>query len=437
MHPDERRVGVGLVRRLLEAQFPAWARRPLEPVASTGTDNALFRLGDDLVVRLPRIGWAVDGTRREQDWLPRLAPRLPVEVPAVVGRGRPGAGYPWPWSVCRWIEGENPDPDRLGPPVALARALGRFVAALGAVEPEGGPPGRRGEPLAERHRATVDALAGCTDDEVDRPAVAAAWTRALEAGRWTAPGRWTHGDLAPGNLLVRHGRLAAVIDFGLAGLGDPACDLAVAWNLLPARSRPAFRAAAGCDADAWARGRGWALSVSLVQLPYYRQRNPALAASARRTVAAVLGDPGTDDRPGAGGEEVAALLEAAAGWARSHPDVRAVALVGSYARGRPAPGSDVDLVVLVDDPARFAPGAAWVPEALGRPARPVRTARWGPVLERRVVLESGLEVEFGFAPVSWAAVDPVDPGTAAVVAGGLRPVHDPDGHLARLLAAAG
>lgn len=289
MHADELHTDATLVRRLLAAQFPQWAALPVERIPSSGTDNALYRLGGDMVVRLPRIHWAVAGVDREQEWLPRVAPFLPVPVPVPLARGEPAEGFPWPWSVCPWLAGENPVVDRIRDARSLATDLAQFVAALQRIDSAGGPAAGRGVPLAMRDEPTRTALAALRG-AVDSEGVTAAWDAALQTPAWSGPPVWVHGDLAPGNLLLDGGRLTGVIDFGGLGVGDPACDLMVAWNLLPADARRAFRAESGVDDATWTRGRGWALSVALIQLPYYRDTNAALAASARHVIREVLAD---------------------------------------------------------------------------------------------------------------------------------------------------
>jgi aminoglycoside phosphotransferase (APT) family kinase protein len=288
MHADEVVLDVGLVRRLLAGQFPHWADLPLRPVRSSGTDNALFRLGDDLVVRLPRIGWAVTDVEAEQRRLRSLAPHLPLPIPEPLAAGEPGAGYPWPWSVYRWLPGEEARADRLADPVGTAEALAAFVAALHGVEVVDPPSGGgRGGPLAGRDAATRAAIAAL-DGEIDTGAVTAAWEEALAAPAWDGPPVWVHGDLAPGNLLLRDGRLSAVLDFGALNAGDPAVDLLVAWNLFSGESRERYRATLDVDDATWARGRGWALSVGLIVLPYYRDTNPALVAQSWTAIREVL-----------------------------------------------------------------------------------------------------------------------------------------------------
>jgi aminoglycoside phosphotransferase (APT) family kinase protein len=287
MHADEADIDLGLVRRLVAGRFPAWADLPVEPVVSSGTDNAMFRLGDDLAVRLPRIAGAARNVDLERTWVPRLAPHLPVAVPAPVGVGEPTVEYPYPWTVCPWLPGANPTVDNVG--LELAHDLADFVTALRKVDPAGAPASSRGVPLATRDAPTRAAIAA-SEGLVDTAAVAALWADALRIPPWDGPPTWAHADLSPGNLLVRAGRLTAVIDWGVAGVGDPTVDLIVAWNLLPASARPAFRAALGVDDDTWRRGRGWALSISIIQLPYYQHTNPVLAANSRHVIAEILAD---------------------------------------------------------------------------------------------------------------------------------------------------
>lgn len=289
MHADEIHTDAHLVARLLAGQFPHWAHLPIQPVASAGTDNALYRLGDDMVVRLPRIHWAVENLNKEYQWLPRLAPLLPVAIPLPLARGAPAEGYPWHWSIYRWLDGENPTIDHHGDSRQLAVDLASFITALQRIDPMGGPPASRSEPLATRDEATRAAIEALRE-AVDTDAVTAAWEAALEVPPWTGAPVWVHADLAPGNVLLVGQRLGAVIDFSLVGLGDPACDLPVAWNLLPEGARDLFRATLHVDDATWARGRGWALSIALIQLPYYRDTNPALAASSRHVIREVLTD---------------------------------------------------------------------------------------------------------------------------------------------------
>jgi aminoglycoside phosphotransferase (APT) family kinase protein len=287
MHADEVDIDLGLVRRLVAGQFPAWAGLPVEPVSSSGTDNAMFRLGDELVVRLPRIAGAAGNVDLERTWVPRLAPHLPVAVPAPVGVGESTDEYPYPWTVCPWLPGTNPAVDDTRP--ELAHDLAAFVTALRTVDPTSAPKCGRGMPLATRDAPTRAAIAA-SDGLVDTAAVTAIWADALRIPPWDGPPAWAHADLSPGNLLVRDGRLVAVIDWGAAGVGDPTVDLIVGWNLLSASARAAFRAALEVDDDTWRRGRAWALSISIIQLPYYQHTNPALADNSRHVLGEILAD---------------------------------------------------------------------------------------------------------------------------------------------------
>jgi aminoglycoside phosphotransferase (APT) family kinase protein len=294
MHADEADIDVSLVDRLLAAQFPQWAGLPTAPVHSAGTDNTLYRLGEDMVVRLPRILGATGQVEKEHRWLPTLAPLLPLAIPVPIAKGMPAEGYPWHWSVYRWLEGEAATIERIGDPRRAATELGRFVAALQRIDPKGGPtPGEhnsfRGVPLSMRDtdtRAAIAALHGT----VDADAVTAAWEAALQVPAWNGPAVWLHGDLQSGNLLAQHGRLSAVLDFGCLGVGDPACDVMVAWMYLSADTRDAFRAALSVDDATWARGRGWALSFGLIALPYYQDTNPVLVGIARHAIDEAVAD---------------------------------------------------------------------------------------------------------------------------------------------------
>lgn len=293
MHTNEADTDAALVGRLLAAQFPQWAGLPLSPVESAGTDNALYRLGDTQAVRLPRIGWAVDQVEKEHRWLPRLAPSLPLTIPVPLAMGAPGEGYPWNWSIYRWLSGENLTLDRIADPRQTARDLARFLTALQQIDTAGGPSAAehtlRGVPLATRDGATREAIVAL-GDMIDKGAVMDVWEAALAAQDWNRMPVWFHGDLLPGNLLFDQGRLTAVIDFGGLGVGDPAPDLMIAWGLFSGESRDVFREALALDDASWARGRGHALSQALIFIPYYLQTNPVGVAQAWRAIDAILAD---------------------------------------------------------------------------------------------------------------------------------------------------
>jgi aminoglycoside phosphotransferase (APT) family kinase protein len=291
--PPDGRAGIdaALVRRLVAAQFPQWGDRPVRPVEADGWDNRTYRLGEDLSVRLPTAAGYVAAVDKEDRWLPVLAPHLPFPVPVPVGRGEPGEGYPHPWSVRRWLPGETADRHRVADLEQLSTDVARFLLALQAVDAAGGPVAGahsfwRGASPAhydDETRASLETLRG----QVDVPRVRAVWQAALDA----PPEHrrvWFHGDIATGNLLVRDGRLCAVIDFGTSGVGDPACDLVLAWTFLEGTSREAFRRAVDQPEPTWARARGWALWKALITLA--DTDDPAVAAANRHVVEEVLAD---------------------------------------------------------------------------------------------------------------------------------------------------
>jgi len=293
MHADEVEVDPQLVRRLLTAQLPAWADLPLEPVEPRGTDNALYRLGDDMVVRLPRRARTVMTLEKELAWLPGIAPFLPLAVPTPLATGAPTDEFAWTWAVYSWLDGENATPARLADARQTALDLAGFVAALQRIDTTGAPgPGEhnffRGESL-ERRDAGVRASIETLGDELDVAAVTELWEAALDARVWDRPGVWIHGDLDSRNLLADAGRLCAVIDWGSLGVGDPACDVMVAWKVLTAEGRNAFRTALSIDDATWERGRGWALSQVLGALSYYTpETNEVLVREAERWLVEVL-----------------------------------------------------------------------------------------------------------------------------------------------------
>jgi aminoglycoside phosphotransferase (APT) family kinase protein len=293
MHADEVDTDAALVGRLLAEQFPHWADLPIEPVRPFGTDNALYRLGDDMVVRLPRRERTSGTLEKERLWLPRLAPLLPLAVPVPLAEGLPAEGYPLPWSVYGWLTGENATIERITDRSQLATDLAQFVAALQRIDPTGGPaPGEhnffRGVPLGMRDEGTRAAIASLSG-RIDAGAVTVAWDEALQAPEWERPPVWIHGDLDARNLLVEEGRLSGVIDWGGLGVGDPACDVMIAWKVLSADTRDIFRTALSVDEATWARSRGWALSQALIALSYYTlETNPVLVREAHRWLAEVL-----------------------------------------------------------------------------------------------------------------------------------------------------
>lgn len=308
MHPDEPDVDEVLVAGLLADQMPDLVGGPdgspreLRRVAELGTDHVIFRLGSDLSVRLPKVAWADGQGARELDLLPRLAPLVPAAVPVPVALGSPGRGYPFRWYVAPWIEGDRPrtdDPDGLAD---LAVELARFVTALQRCDTTGAPtprPGRRGGPLADADgptRSAAERLRGSLDPgtgrsvEVDH--LLEIWDDGVRSPSWAQAPVWVHGDPSDGNLVVRDGRLAGVIDWSGLASGDPAVELMCAWSTFDRRSRAVLQDHLGPDDATWRRGRAWAVSAALQALPYYRDTNPDIVERSWRTIRELRTDTG-------------------------------------------------------------------------------------------------------------------------------------------------
>jgi aminoglycoside phosphotransferase (APT) family kinase protein len=293
--PQRVTVDADQVRWLVLDQFPRWSGLPVRPVSRGGWDNWTFHLGDRMSVRLPSAAEYALAVGKEQCWLPVLAPRLPLPIPVPLAEGRPGADYPFPWSVYPWLDGEPASADRIADPVRFAADLAEFLAALQSVDTGGAPrPGKhnwfRGGTLRTYDEAARRALAKL-DGQVDADLAREIWKIALDA-HWDGVESWFHGDVAPGNLLLDDGELAAVIDFGTCGAGDPACDTAIAWTLLTADGRRVFRERLSIDEATWARGRGWALWKTLVTCAQTWGRADREAADARRVLGEIFSEYG-------------------------------------------------------------------------------------------------------------------------------------------------
>jgi aminoglycoside phosphotransferase (APT) family kinase protein len=282
-----------LVCRLIAEQFPQWAQLPVRPVEIDGWDNASFRLGDDKSVRLPSHEAYAAAVDKEHRWLPVLASQLPLPIPRPLGKGRPGCGFPRPWSVYQWLPGAPATFERIDDLRQFAGDLAAFLRALYRVDPTGGPSGGehnfwRGNSLTfwdAETRASIETLA----DEFDPARTSAVWEAAL-AAPWDGTAVWVHGDVAPGNLLVENGQLSAVIDFGTSAVGDPACDTAMAWTFFAGESQRAFKDALGFDEGTYARGRGWALWKSMKVLIGARATDPEDADYTRTVIGEILAD---------------------------------------------------------------------------------------------------------------------------------------------------
>ncbi|GAA5113377.1 aminoglycoside phosphotransferase family protein [Pseudonocardia adelaidensis] len=290
MSADQPSVSVATVRELLDQQFPHWADRPITEGPGAGAGNALFRLGDDLVVRLPLHRGSAAAVDIELTWLPWLASQLPLAVPVPVAAGAPGDVFPRPWAVFRWLHGSGLDTCEAVDLVDVAVRLGQFVAALRNIEVTGAPVSLRPHPLqGDDSELRSDIRALSAEGVVDEALATAVWDSALAAPSHHLPS-WIHGDLFPMNLLADRGSVSAVVDFDLMGAGDSAVDMVPAWTLLTAETRPLFREASGVDDDTWIRGRGWALKAGLGAVRRYGAGGHPRAVTGRYALSQTIAD---------------------------------------------------------------------------------------------------------------------------------------------------
>ena len=288
MHIDEVDIDNALVSKLITRQFPEFSDLPINHINSHGTDNVIFRLGEDMAIRLPRIKEAADNIEKEYKWLPKLAPLLPLQIPIPLKKGTADENYPYPWYIYRWLKGNSATNEKINL-VQAAKDLGEFIYALKKVDAKTAPPSRRGLPLSSCDKETREAIILLKNTfNIDQ--IKNAWQQALAVPLYKGDPVWIHGDLLPSNMLVENGKLTAILDFGISGTGDPACDMMVAWTFLNAQTRHIFRQKVQADDNTWARAKGWALTFGLVALPYYKKTNPELAAIAKRTIDEVLMD---------------------------------------------------------------------------------------------------------------------------------------------------
>ena len=287
-------IDAALVRTLVARQFAQWADLPVRAVAEGGWDNRTFHLGDAMSVRLPSAERYVAQVEKEHRWLPALASQLPLPIPAPLAIGRPDAGYPWPWSIYGWIEGDRASRGAISDLTAFAEELADFLVALRRIDASDGPLAgahnfHRGGSLAVYDGETRQALNDLAD-ELDVSLLTKIWERALGSS-WREKPVWVHGDIAEGNLLVRDGRLSAVIDFGSSGVGDPSSDLVIAWTLFDEPARNAFRARVGLDRQTWERARGWCLWKALITIAEHRHEDREKADTHRRWIDRIVADP--------------------------------------------------------------------------------------------------------------------------------------------------
>jgi aminoglycoside phosphotransferase (APT) family kinase protein len=288
MHKGEIDIDVTLVKQLLTGQFPYLAERSITVVRSTGTVNAIYRLGDEFCVRLPRLEeWAVS-IDNEWIWLPILAPHISLNIPKPFALGKPTDEYPYPWAIYEWIKGFPYQDDLISDERQIAYDLANFILELRRVDSLGAPHGGR-DPLIDLDVITRSAIES-SKEVIDTKAVSAVWKNCLEAPPWDGKSVWIHGDLLKSNFLVQGGHLRAILDFGGVGIGDPAADIVPAWSVFNLAGREIFRRALDVDDDTWRRARGYALHQALMIIPYYPKTNPDFVAMAKRTVEEILTD---------------------------------------------------------------------------------------------------------------------------------------------------
>ena len=289
MSEDEFNISIDLVERLISKQFPKWSHEKIKKAEAEGTDHLLFRLGSDRLIRFPKRFSASLSVKKEVILLPKLAQSLPMRIPKVIGYGKPQSNYPFPWLICDWIEGSTPHDPAMIKDDAAALEMGNFVQSMHKVHISNGPRSSRGYPLERCTELVKHSIKGL-DGGYDLQLLDRLWELTLKTPKWSGDPVWIHGDLHPGNLLVEKDKLVGGLDFGLAGIGDPACDMMVAWSLLKSTGRELFKSIVKPDEETWLRGRGWALFLGITGYAHYRLTNPRFAAIAKHTLDKVIRD---------------------------------------------------------------------------------------------------------------------------------------------------
>lgn len=287
-------INTELVKKLIKEQFPQWSDLPINPVVKSGNDNRTFHLGNEMSVRLPSAERYALQVEKEQLWLPKLKPHISLPISVPIAKGGPGEGYPWKWSVCQWIEGNSVNTRNIQDMNQFAIDLAKFLKELQSIE-------KAGAPLAGKHNFYRGGSISVYDEEtrtairnkrniLDNKAISKIWNKALES-EWREKPVWVHGDIAPGNLLVdNEGKLSGVIDFGVMGVGDPSCDLAIAWTFFDDESRQVFKKSMALDEETWIRGRGWALWKSLITYDAFYKKDTEVSLEMERIIGTITKD---------------------------------------------------------------------------------------------------------------------------------------------------
>jgi aminoglycoside phosphotransferase (APT) family kinase protein len=288
MHEGKIAIDIALVKRLIADQFQHLAEKSITVVRSTGTVNAIFRLDNDLCVRLPRMASWAENLIKEWIWLPKIAPHISLAIPKPFARGNPTYWFPYPWAIYHWIDGATYQEDLMIDECQIARDLANFILELRSIDMSGASHGGR-KPLIELDAQTRCAIAS-SRDVIDHEAVSVAWERSIESPKWDGKPVWLHGDLLKSNLLIKDNRLYAILDFGGVGIGDPATDVVPAWSVFNKTGRETFRQALRVDDQIWNRARGYALHQALMIIPYYPKTNPEFVTMAMHTVDEILNE---------------------------------------------------------------------------------------------------------------------------------------------------
>jgi aminoglycoside phosphotransferase (APT) family kinase protein len=262
-------IDTDLVRRLINSQFPKWKDYDIKPVSPQGWDNRTFHLGSNMSIRLPSSESYTPQAEKEQTWLPFLSQKLPFQIPVLLEKGNPSEMFPYKWGIYKWLDGDNLELELIRDISRLAKDIARFLTQLQKIDTVNAPlAGRhcfyRGAPLEVYHAETKRAIHNLSKI-IDAKFATEIWDKAVGT-KWKKPPVWFHGDIAKGNILTRNGQLYAIIDFGCCGVGDPACDLSIAWTFLPEQARKVFKSKLDLDEATWQRGRAWALWKALITL---------------------------------------------------------------------------------------------------------------------------------------------------------------------------
>lgn len=291
------KIDVDLVSKLINSQFPQWSDLEIKPVEKSGNDNRTFHLGKSMSVRLPSEEAYVPQVEKEQKWLPILAKHLSIPIPETLAKGEPSEYYPYPWSINKWLDGETLTLENINDLNQFANDLGKFLVELQSMDASGGP-------QAGEHNFYRGGDIAVYDDECraainnnihifDKDLLKEIWELAL-ASKWSGEPVWIHGDIAPGNILVKDGRLCALIDFGIMGVGDPSCDAAMAWTFFDDSSRKTFKNALNFDQETWNRARGWALWKALITYDYHKRSDQKIADESCNIINVILKDYETE-----------------------------------------------------------------------------------------------------------------------------------------------